>query len=70
MAAKYGEGAKVALRNLRRDCLEIFKKMEKGKEISEDDLKKFSEKAQKVTDNFTKQVDDKVAAKEKEIKQV
>ena len=70
MAAKYGEGAKVALRNLRRDCLEILKKMEKGKEISEDDLKKLSEKAQKVTDNFTKQVDDKVVAKEKEIKQV
>jgi ribosome recycling factor len=70
MAAKYGEGAKVALRNLRRDCLEALKKMEKAKEISEDDLKKLNEKAQKITDNFTKNIDDKVAAKEKEIKQV
>jgi ribosome recycling factor len=70
MAAKYGEGAKVALRNLRRDCMDALKKLEKSKEISEDDLKKLSEKAQKTTDNYTKQIDDKVLAKEKEIKQV
>lgn len=70
MAAKYGEGAKVALRNLRRDCMDALKKAEKSKEISEDDLKKLSDKAQKTTDNFTKQIDDKVVAKEKEIKQV
>ena len=70
MAAKYGEGAKVALRNLRRDCMDAIKKAEKAKEISEDDSKKLSEKAQKTTDNFTKIVDDKVAAKEKEIKHI
>ncbi len=70
MAAKYGEGAKVALRNLRRDCMENLKKAEKAKEISEDDLKKLNDKVQKITDNYTKNIDDKVTAKEKEIKQV
>jgi len=70
LAAKYGEGAKVALRNLRRDVMDALKKNEKAKEISEDDLKKFGEKVQKITDNYTKQIDDKVAAKEKDIKQV
>ena len=70
MAAKYGESAKVAIRNLRRDAIEAFKKMEKAKEISEDDLKKLSDKVQKTTDNFIKLIDDKVSAKEKEIKHV
>ncbi len=70
MAAKYGEGAKVAIRNLRRDCIEALKKMEKSKEISEDDLKKLTEKTQKTTDSFVKMIDDKVVAKEKEIKQI
>lgn len=70
MAAKYGEGAKIALRNLRRDCLESLKKAEKSKEISEDDLKKLNDKVQKITDTFTKLIDDKVQSKEKEIKQV
>lgn len=70
MAAKYGEGAKIALRNLRRDCLESLKKAEKSKEISEDGLKKLNDKVQKITDNFTKLIDEKVQSKEKEIKQV
>lgn len=70
MAAKYGEGTKIALRNLRRDCLESLKKAEKSKEISEDDLKKLNDKVQKITDTFTKLIDDKVQSKEKEIKQV
>lgn len=70
LASKYGEGAKVALRNMRRDTMDALKKFEKNKEISEDDLKKLGEKVQKTTDNYTKQIDDKVAAKEKDIKQV
>jgi ribosome recycling factor len=70
LAAKYGENAKVALRNLRRDVLELIKKAEKSKEISEDEQKKLSDKVQKVTDNYTKIIDDKVTVKEKEIKQV
>ena len=70
LAAKYGENAKIALRNVRRDSIEMLKKSEKAKEISEDDLKKLSDKVQKITDSSTKQIDDKVAAKEKEIKSV
>ncbi len=70
LAAKYGEGAKVAIRNLRRDVMDHLKKFEKNKEISEDDLKKLGDKVQKTTDNYIKQIDDKVTAKEKEIKQV
>lgn len=70
MAAKYGEGAKVAIRNLRRDSMETVKKAEKSKEISEDDTKKISDKIQKVTDNFIKMIDDKISSKEKEIKQI
>lgn len=70
LAAKYGESAKIALRNLRRDVMESFKKAEKNKEISEDDHKKLNDKVQKITDTYTKQIDEKVIAKEKEIKQV
>jgi ribosome recycling factor len=70
LAAKYGEGAKVAIRNLRRDVMDHLKRFEKNKEISEDDLKKLGDKVQKTTDNYTKQIDDKVASKEKEIKQI
>lgn len=70
LAAKYGENSKVALRNLRRDILELIKKAEKDKEISEDDQKRLSDKVQKITDNYTKIIDDKVSSKEKEIKQI
>lgn len=70
LAAKYGESAKVAIRNLRRDTMDHLKKFEKNSDISEDDLKKLGDKVQKTTDNFIKQIDDKVIAKEKEIKQV
>ncbi len=47
---KKGDGAKVAIRNIRRDANEAFKKMEKEREISEDDLKDLTEKIQKLTD--------------------
>jgi ribosome recycling factor len=70
LASKYGENAKIALRNLRRDTMDTLKKSEKKGEISEDDLKKLSEKVQKTTDNNTKTIDEKVFAKEKEIKTV
>jgi ribosome recycling factor len=64
---KYGEDAKIALRNGRRDQNDIVKKSEKDKEISEDDSKKHQEAIQKVTDKFTKLVDDIMESKEKEI---
>ncbi len=64
---KMGEDAKIAIRNSRRDQNEIVKKAEKDKEITEDDVKKFSDEIQKVTDTFVKQVDELVATKEKEL---
>jgi ribosome recycling factor len=70
LASKYGESAKVALRNLRRDSIDVTKKAEKSKEISEDESKKINEQIQKVIDSCTKKIDDKVTAKEKEIKQI
>lgn len=53
---KKGDGAKVAIRNIRRDANEAFKKMEKSDEISEDDLKELTEKVQKLTDKSIEQI--------------
>ena len=64
---KKGEGAKVAIRNIRRDANDTFKKMEKGGEISEDDQKSAEEKIQKLTDKMIEKVDKAVEAKTKEI---
>ena len=54
---KKGDGAKVAIRNIRRDANEAFKKMEKSDEISEDDLKELTEKVQKLTDKSIEKID-------------
>ena len=64
---KMGEDAKISIRNSRRDQNEVVKKAEKNKEITEDDLKKFQDEIQKVTDNYTAEVDKVVEAKEKEL---
>ncbi len=64
---KKGEGAKVAVRNIRRDGLDGFKKLEKASEISEDDLKQVSDELQKITDQAVEKIDKAVAAKDKEI---
>jgi ribosome recycling factor len=64
---KMGEDAKIAIRNARRDQNEVVKKAEKGKDISEDDSKKFQEEIQKVTDKYVKDVDEIVTQKEKEL---
>lgn len=64
---KFGEDAKIAVRNSRRDQNEVVKKSEKDKVISEDDSKKFQDAIQKVTDRYIKDVDDIVSAKEKEL---
>ena len=64
---KYGEEAKVTLRNIRRDTLEKFKKMKKNNEITEDDMKGYEKDIQKLTDKFCDDVDKVVADKEKEI---
>lgn len=64
---KKGEGAKVAIRNIRRDANDAFKKMEKANEISEDDRKQGEEKIQKITDKMITKVDAAIDAKTKEI---
>lgn len=64
---KYGEEAKVTLRNVRRDALEKFKTMKKNNEITEDDMKGYEKDVQKLTDKFCDDVDAVIANKEKEI---
>ena len=64
---KYGEDAKVAVRNVRRDANDQLKKLEKDKAISEDELKKATDDVQKLTDKYVAKVDEKCVAKEKEI---
>ena len=61
------ENTKVLIRNIRREAIDIIKKEEKNKEISEDDLKKGEEEIQKVTDKFVKIAEEKYEKKCKEI---
>jgi ribosome recycling factor len=67
VAHKYAEAAKVAVRHVRRDGLDIIKKLEKAHEISEDDQKRHDTEVQKVTDGIIAEIDQLLAAKEKEI---
>ena len=64
---KYAENGKVAIRNIRRDAMEAFKKKEKASEITEDDLKQAEKDLQKLTDDSCKKLDDLLAKKEKEL---
>ncbi|MBP0974317.1 MAG: ribosome recycling factor [Oscillospiraceae bacterium] len=64
---KYGEEAKVSVRNIRRDTMEKFKTMKKNGELTEDDLKDAEKKLQKLTDKYVEEVDKAIAEKEKEI---
>ena len=64
---KIGEDTKIALRNVRRDCNDQLKQMEKDKQISQDDEKTTQDSIQKVTDLHTNLVDELMTAKEKEI---
>lgn len=67
---KYGEETRVAVRNVRRDANERFKKLEKDHKISEDEMHARVEEVQKMTDRYVKQVDEVIVAKEKEIMEV
>jgi ribosome recycling factor len=69
-AHRYAEGAKVAVRGVRRDGMEQVKALEKKGEISKDDEKRWADEVQKLTDQYVKKVDDALADKDKEIKQV
>ena len=62
-----GENSKIAIRNIRRDCDEILKKMSKVKEISEDDERRMQEEIQKITDEFIIEIDKLINAKEKDL---
>lgn len=64
---KYGEDAKVAVRNIRRDAMDYIKKLKKDSEITEDDQKKAEKDLQELTDKYVKKVDDACAVKEKEL---
>ena len=64
---RYGEDAKVAVRNVRRDAMDKFKKEQKKGEITEDDLKDLEKDLQKLTDDYVKKVDKQIEAKEKEL---
>jgi ribosome recycling factor len=67
VAHKYAEAARVAVRHVRRDGLDIVKKLEKSHEISEDDEERLAADVQKATDGTISEIDHMLAAKEKEI---
>ena len=64
---KYGEDAKVAVRNIRRDAMDYIKKLKKDSEITEDDQKKAEKDLQELTDKYIKKVDEACTVKEKEL---
>ena len=64
---KYGEDAKVAVRNVRRDAMDYIKKLKKDSEITEDDQKKAEKDLQELTDKYIKKVDEACSVKEKEL---
>lgn len=70
IAHKYAEQARVAVRNVRRDGMEMLKKQEKDGKISQDEHKGLHDQVQKLTDEHIKRIDDALATKEKEILQV
>ena len=70
LAKSFGENSKIAVRNNRRDANDMLKQMEKEKDITEDELKRGEKEVQDLTDNFVKQIDEIVAAKEKEVMEI
>lgn len=70
VAAKYAEQARIATRNVRQDGMQSIKKMKNDNEISEDDQKRLEDQVQKLTDKTVATIDENLAKKETEIKQV
>src|SRR5215510_3627375 len=70
VAHKYTEHARVAVRNVRREGMELLKKLEKDGQIGQDDHHKQSAKVQELTDKLIKEIDQTLVGKEAEIKQV
>ena len=69
-AHRYAEASKVAVRGVRRDGMEQIKAAEKKSLIGQDDSKHWTEEVQKLTDSYVKRIDDALADKDREIKQV
>lgn len=70
IAGKYAEEARISVRNVRRDGMEMLKKLEKDGEISEDEHHRLSAEVQTTTDTHIKKIDDMLASKQKDIMQV
>ncbi|MDL2273189.1 ribosome recycling factor [Oscillospiraceae bacterium OttesenSCG-928-G22] len=69
-AAKYAEEGKVAIRNIRRDMMDVYKNMKKQSEITEDDQKDLEKELQEMTDKKIKEIDELRAQKEKELLEI
>jgi ribosome recycling factor len=70
VAGKYAENTRIAIRNIRRDGIDFYKKQEKDKEISEDELHRYQDDIQSLTDEFIKEVDALLSKKEEDIMSV
>ena len=70
IAAKYAENARVAVRNVRRDGMDMLKKAEKDGDLSQDDRHLYEQEIQELTDTHVKAIDEALEAKEKDIMQV
>jgi ribosome recycling factor len=70
LASKYAEQARVAVRNVRRDGMEVLKKLEKDHKIGQDEHRKLGDELQKLTDAIIKDIDTSLHSKEQEIMQV
>ncbi|HEY1799255.1 MAG TPA: ribosome recycling factor [Stellaceae bacterium] len=70
VAAKYAEAARISVRNVRRDGIEVLRKKEKDGDISQDEHRKLEKEIQSLTDGHIKRIDDTLSQKDKEILQV
>jgi ribosome recycling factor len=70
LAAKYAEGSKISIRNIRREAMDFVKQSEKNGDIGEDELHALSEEIQELTNEFSKQIESALAARQSEIIQI
>jgi ribosome recycling factor len=70
VTAKYAEQARVSIRNIRRDGIELLRRREKDAEISQDDQRKLQQEVQHLTDEYVEHIDEALAQKDREILQV
>lgn len=70
LVRKMGENSKIEVRNIRREFIEKLRTMEKGKDISEDELHQLQDQVQKTTDTFVEQIDGVIEEKDKEIMEI